>query len=179
VEARTRTGPASPYEQVLGAAFATLDPSVQRAHLPPLVATGSLDVQHGSHALTPLLISILKLPAAGRAQPVRLEVIAAGMATVWMRRIGGTVLRTVQHARSRRIVEHHGIARVEFELQVDGGSLEYRQAAMRIGRLPVPAFIRPRVRARVSAAPPGWHVAVVVSWRDHLVCRYSGVMSIA
>ena len=160
-------------------AFATLDPAVQRAHLPPFLAYGSLDVQHGSHALTPVLIRILKLPTDGLGQPVRLEVASANRGVVWMRRIGGSVLHTFQRARGTRIVEYHGFGCVEFELQVVRGSLAYRQAGMRVCRIPVPAFIRPHVRACVSAAPRGWHVEVVVTWRTHLVCRYSGVMSVA
>jgi hypothetical protein len=149
---------------------------VQRAHLAPLVANGSLDVEHGSHPLTPLLIKILKLPAAGHAQVARLEVASAGEGLTWMRQIGSTVLRTVQHASRHRIVERNGLGGVEFELHVEHGSLEYRQVTMSVAGVQVPAFIRPRVRAWVSAAPEGWHVEVVVTWRHHLVCRYAGDM---
>ena len=170
--------PSSPYEAVLGEGFATLNPRVQRAHLPPLVAHGSLHVEHGSHLLTPLLIWILKLPAAGKAQPAQLEVVPAGHRLVWKRRIGPTLLRTVQHARGNRIVEEHGIGRVEFELHVEGSSLKYRQRTMSVARVPVPDFLQPRVGARVSAAAEGWHVEVVVTWRDHLVCRYHGAMKL-
>ena len=175
----TGTSPASPYEAVLGRAFATLDPRVQRAHLPPLVARGSLDVEHGSHPLTPLLVRLLKLPACGDAQPVRLEVVGEGAGVAWMRRIGATVLRTVQHARGNRIVERSGLGRVEFELHAVDGALEYRQVTMRIAGVPIPAFVRPQARACVSAAPGGWHVEVVVGWRRHILCRYHGVMNVA
>lgn len=171
-----QAGPASAYEAVLGDAFATLDRGVQLAHLAPLVAHGTLDVEHGSHTLTPLLIKILKLPAAGTAQVVRLEVVSAGEGLAWIRQIGSTVLRTVQHARRHRIVEQYGLGRVEFELRAEHGSLEYRQVTMSVAGVQVPAFIRPRVGACVSAAPQGWHVEVVVTWRDHLVCRYAGEM---
>ena len=177
MQAETLTGRASPYEAVLGEAFARLDRRVQRAHLPPLVAQGSLDVEHGSHALTPVLIRILKLPAAGNAQPVRLEVARDGDRLAWMRRIGPTALHTVQHAHDSRIVEEHGIGRVEFDLHVQGGSLEYRQRTMSVAGVPVPAFVQPQVRACVSACAQGWHVEVVVTWRDHLICRYHGPMT--
>ncbi|MGB2717341.1 MAG: hypothetical protein WBC51_24375 [Vicinamibacterales bacterium] len=78
MQSRTLTTPTSPYEAVLGEAFATLDAGVQHAHLSPLVAHGLLDVEHGSHWLTPFLIRVLKLPAAGSAQPARLEVMPMG-----------------------------------------------------------------------------------------------------
>lgn len=171
----TQTGSASPYEAILGDAFTTLHPRVQRAHLAPLVANGTLDVEHGSHPLTPLLIKILRLPAAGHAL-ARLEVASSGEGLTWMRQIGSTVLRTVQHASHDRIVERNGLGRVEFELHAEHGSLEYRQVTMSVAGVQVPAFVRPRVRAGVSAAPEGWHVEVVVTWRNHLVCRYAGDM---
>ena len=45
------TGPAatgvSPYEVILGETFASLHPHVRRAHLPPLRAEGTIDVEHG------------------------------------------------------------------------------------------------------------------------------------
>jgi hypothetical protein len=162
---------------VLGDAFATLDAKVQHAHLPPLVAHGLLDVEHGSHWLTPLLIRVLKLPAAGRAQAVRLEVMPTGDRVIWMRQIGGTVLRTVQHARGDHIIEEHGLGRIAFALRVDRGSLDYRHYSMSVARVPVPHFIQPRIRARVSGLNEGWYVEVVVTWRTHLVCRYCGAMN--
>jgi hypothetical protein len=171
------TASASPYEAVLGDAFARLDPHVQRAHRAPLIATGSLDVEHGSHPLTPLLVRLLKLPARGYAQRVRLEVgEEAGGAIVWRRQVGRSVLRTIQHAHQGRIVERSGLGRIGFDLHVRDGSLEYQQVMMTLARVPVPACIRPHVCARVSAAPQGWHVTVVVTWRSSFVCRYAGVM---
>ena len=169
--------PASLYEAVLGDAFATLAPCVQRAHIPPLVARGSFDVEHGSHPLTAFFITLLQLPAPGAAQPVNLEVRSTTEGIAWMRRIGATESRTTQYARGTRLVEAHGPGEIEFELQARQGALEYRQVAMRAARVPLPAFIRPHVRALVTAAPRGWHVEVTVRWRNHLICRYAGAMA--
>ena len=78
----------SPYYAALDRAFEGLDPEVRRAHIAPLVAVGSVDVEHGSHWLARRLVTALKLPSAGPAQPVRLEVTAEGDELLWSRRIG-------------------------------------------------------------------------------------------
>jgi hypothetical protein len=133
-----------------------------------------MNVTHGTHWLTPLLVALMTLPAAGSAQPVRLEVRATDAEVVWMRRIGRTVLRTRQRAVGSRIVEHHGAGDVTFDLAIENGSLLYRQVSMSVGGVVIPAWMRPAVQARVSPAAPGWEVEVVVTWRHRLVCRYSG-----
>jgi hypothetical protein len=172
-------GGCSPYEAVLGERFSVLHQAVRRAHLAPLTARGTLVVSHGSHWLTPLLIVLLRLPEAGPAQPVWLEVQQRGREMVWMRQIGRTVLRTRQRAAGSRILEHHGIGHVSFDLAIEEGALLYRQASMYLGPVAIPAVVRPRVQARVSAAPRGWHVEVSVTWRGRDICRYAGAMEAA
>lgn len=169
----------SPYEAVLREAFLALDPEVQRAHLPPLVATGTLDVEHGSHPVTKPLVKLMNLPRAGRSQTVRLEVTIDGAELIWMRRIGDVSLHTRQGAAGSCIVERSGLGRIVFRLRAEHGNLLYRQTAMTIAGIRVPGIIAPHVDARVSAAPGGWHVDVRVTWRTHLVCRYAGRMAVA
>src|SRR5690349_6289537 len=96
--ATTRRPTGSPYEAALHDAFFSLHPQVQRAHLAPLSARGSLQVEHGPHWWTKPLIKLLKLPAAGVSEPVRLEVTAERDELVWARRIGAVDLRTRQRA---------------------------------------------------------------------------------
>jgi Domain of unknown function (DUF4166) len=175
----SRTSAASPYEAVLGAAFSRLHPHVQTAHSAPLVARGTLRVEHGDHLLAPLLIKLLKLPPAGEGQPAALTVTSNGRCLNWIRQIGPVMLRTEQHARRGRIIEDSGLGRVIFTLDVEDGALLYRQVSMSAARLRLPAFICPQVQARVSSAPRGWHVDVLVTWQAELVCRYSGMMRVA
>src|SRR3954469_12831720 len=85
----------SPYEAVLGPTFALLHVHVRRAHLPPLRAEGSMDVEHGPGWLTPSIVWLMKLPAAGPCQQVRLDVATDGTELVWTRRIGRSVLQNV------------------------------------------------------------------------------------
>jgi hypothetical protein len=164
----------SPYEAVLGEAFASLHAHVRRAHLPPLRAEGTIDVEHGRGLLARSMIWLMKLPAVGPRQPVRLDVAEDGSELVWTRRIGRSILRTRQRASGSRIVERSGLGRISFDLVVEEGALLYRQASIHVAGLPVPSSLSPRVGAVVSATAEGWEVVVTVEWRGRIVCRYAG-----
>ena len=86
------------------------------------------------------------------------------------------MLRTRQQASGSRLVERSGLGRVSFDLAVEDGALLYRQSSIHVARLPVPSSLAPRVGAVVSATAAGWHVAVTVTWRGRIVCRYAGSM---
>jgi hypothetical protein len=165
----------SPYEAVLGEQFASLHPHVRRAHLPPLRAEGTIDVEHGPGWLRPV-IWLMKLPAAGPGQSVRLDVAEDGSELVWTRRIGGSMLRTRQSASGSRLVERSGLGRVSFDLAVEDGALVYRQSLIQVAGLPMPSSLSPRVGAVVAATAEGWRVVVTVNWLGWIVCRYAGTI---
>jgi hypothetical protein len=161
---------------VLGPAFASLHAHVRRAHLPPLRAEGTIDVEHGRGWRARLIIRLMKLPAAGPRQAVHLDVTEEGAELVWTRRIGGTILRTRQHASDPCVVERSGLGRISFALTVADGALLYEQAAFVVAGLPVPRWLGPSVSAVVSPTAAGWHVRVTVTWRGRAVCRYAGAI---
>jgi hypothetical protein len=164
---------------VLGEAFASLHAHVRRAHLAPLRAEGTFDVEHGQGLLARPMIWLMKLPAAGLRQPVRLDVAEDGSEFVWTRRIGGSILRTRQSATGAsgsRLVERSGLGRVSFDLAVEDGALLYRQSSIHVAGLPMPASLSPRVAAVVSATADGWRVVVTVTWRGRILCRYAGTI---
>lgn len=166
----------SPYEIILGEAFGSLHPHVQRAHLPPLRAEGTIDVEHGAGWLVRPMIWLMKLPAAGPRQAARLDVAEDGSELVWMRRIGRSILRTRQRASGSRLVERSGLGRVSFDLRVEDDALVYRQSSIHFAGLPVPSALSPLVSAVVSATTDGWRVMVTVKWRARMVCRYAGTI---
>jgi len=173
----------SPYHAILGDAFDTLHPNVRRAHEAPLAADGTFDVVHGTHRVTPILVALMQLPAAGSGVPVALNLTIdppranAGPITLrWERRIGRTALSTHQHAHRGLLVEEHGPGRMVFTLRAANGCLIYEHASTRFLFLHVPPALSPRVRALVSPDPDGWHVDVRVDWHGHLVCAYGGRM---
>ncbi len=166
----------SPYQAILGEAFDSLHAHVRRAHIAPLRAEGAMDVTHGDGWVTQPIVWLMKLPAEGRQQSVRLEVADDGPALVWMRRIGHSILRTRQHARGSRLVETMGLGSISFDVSANDGALLYRHSTMRFAGARLPALLSPRVAAVVSGTAQGWHVDVTVTWRDRMVCRYAGEM---
>lgn len=169
-------GNCSPYETILGQAFASLHAHVRRAHLPPLRAEGTIDVVHGRVWAARPMIWLMKLPAAGPRQPVRLDVATDGSELVWTRHMGRIILRTHQHASGSHLVERSGLGRIAFDLAVEDGALLYRQSSFHVAGLPVPSSLSPRVDAMVSATTDGWQVVVTVRWRGQVVCRYAGTI---
>ena len=125
------------------------------------------------------MIWLMKLPAAGPRQPVRLDVAEDDAELVWTRRIGGSLLQTRQSASGSRLVERSGLGRISFNLAVEDGALLYRQSSIHVAGLPVPASLSPRVEAVVSATAEGWRVAVTVKWRERIVCRYGGTVRVS
>jgi hypothetical protein len=166
----------SPYEAVLGEAFASLHAHVRCAHLPPLRAEGTIDVEHGPGWLARQTVWLMNLPAAGLRQPVSLNVVEDGAELIWTRRIGGSLLRTRQRAIGSRLLERSGLGGVSFELSVKNGALMYTQSSIQIAGVPVPASLSPRIGALVSATADGWRVEVTVTWRGRIICRYAGTI---
>jgi hypothetical protein len=135
-----------------------------------------MDVEHGPGWLTPPIIWLMKLPAAGLRQQVRLDVAQDGPELVWTRRIGRSVLKTRQRANGSRLVERLGLARVSFDLAVEGGALLYEQSSINLAGVLLPSSLSPRVGAVVSPTTEGWRVVVTVKWRGRIVCRYAGTI---
>jgi hypothetical protein len=180
---RDRPRALSPYEVILGTDYDTLHPNVRAAHEPPLEAVGVFDVVHGAHPLGRVLVPVMKLPAAGNGQPVRLRVtacVADGAESIlrWSRQIGGTPLETRQRAWRGLLVEEAAASRIHFALRATCGALQYEHVALRLCGMPLPAFVSPRVRACVSPEVDGWSVDVIVEWRQRLICRYGGRMRV-
>src|SRR3954470_5223405 len=115
-----------------------------------------MDVEHGRGWLTRPMVWLMKLPAAGARQSVRLDIAGHGSELVWMRRIGGSILRTRQRASGSRVVERSGLGRISFDLAVKDAALLYRQSSIHFAGLPLPAPLSPRVAALVAATAEGW-----------------------
>jgi hypothetical protein len=176
--ARAKPESGAPCQILLGDAFASLPANVRRGQLAPLAAEGTVDVEHGGGWLTPWMIRLMNLPAAGRDQRVRLDVTPIGAGVEWTRRIGASVLTTRQRAMGAQLIERNGIGSVAFGLHVEDGTLLYRQMSMRVAGVPIPVWVSPLVSARVSSAAAGWRIEVTVTWRDRLVCRYAGWLDV-
>jgi hypothetical protein len=96
-----------------------------------------MDVVHGGHFLTPLLVRIMKLPERGANIPVVLRVTNEQQTARPHRPDDGVASsdrgdhpRTRQFALDGGLVEQSGPGRVDFSLQADShGSLHYSDVA--------------------------------------------------
>lgn len=164
------------YREILGSEFDSLHPHVQRAHITPLTAVGSVDVTHGESRMAKFFIRALRLPNAGLAQTVELEVEASPNALIWSRTIGQTPLQTRQFRRDLLLVEASAVGSVAFALRAKDGALFYEQRSASFKSLSLPRSLAPQVSGVVSPTADGWTVEVTITWRGQMICRYEGPM---
>jgi hypothetical protein len=182
--------PAAPpplYRRVLGP-DQVLHPAVAALHLDAgcTRARGVLTVTRGPTAPARLLGWLLRLPRAGTAVPVVLEVSRHGGEERWWRRFDEDVL---VHSRQSAgpdgcLRERYGPVELALELRAVDGALRVtgRSAALRLGplRWTVPALVAPHVDASVASSGGA---AVVVQVRIALrltgpLLAYQGEMTV-
>src|SRR5215475_9681357 len=150
--------PSGLYPKLLGASWSDLDSAIQRLHDSDgtVRAVGVFQVRHGTSRLARILARLARLPAAGEAVDVRLQVTAREKSEEWRRTFAGRPLLSIQYYRPDGrldgvMVERMGIVEMRFRLEVAGGSLNYQtvSAGLRFGSLyvPLPYWLRPCVTA--------------------------------
>jgi hypothetical protein len=127
------------------------------------------------------------LPAAGADVPVKLVVTPHVQGERWARTFGATPFVTEQSAAGdgATLVERIGPTEVNYNLEIAGGALYYRQVAayLRLGplRLPLPRWLAPHIAARESPMPDekSTHISVKVTLPAiGLLVSYKGYIEI-
>jgi len=143
------------YRRLLGASWDELPAVLRRLHgeSVPVRAAGTMRVRHGENGLARMLARLARLPAAGEAVDVRLDVIPEGDGEAWRRSFRGRPLVSFQWGGPHGLlVERIGLLEARFRLEVVGGALLYHPAgaAVCLGplRLPLPSWWAPRISAR-------------------------------
>ncbi|MGE0130772.1 MAG: DUF4166 domain-containing protein [Blastocatellales bacterium] len=175
------------YPKLLGASWCDLDVAVRRLHGSGRMvrAVGVFQVRHGSNSLARALARLARLPAAGEAVDVRLQVTAREEGEKWQRAFAGHPLVSMQSNLSGRLlVERIGVMELRFRLEVAGGALGYQtvSAALRLGslRVPLPHLLSPCVTAWEKASDNMDQIHVSVDVTFPLIGRliaYDGVMT--
>jgi hypothetical protein len=102
---------------------------------------------------------LLRLPAAGAAVPVRLEIEVVGDRLEWRRCFGGDTLVSRHCVRDGLLLEAFGPFVCAFELDAGPRGLVYRQRrfGLRLGpwSLWLPRWLCPRVQGRCEASADG------------------------
>jgi hypothetical protein len=142
---------AEAYPHVLGPAFLTLPPLLQRLHRPGAKAVwrGRAEVIRGQSPLAPLVAAIFGFPEPGVDQPVEVTftIDASGRET-WSRRFAGRLMRSTQEAGKGRddalIVERFGPFRFGLALDWDGARLRIIPRSWALGPLQLPLWLMPQ-----------------------------------
>jgi hypothetical protein len=152
------------YPKLLGAAWASLDPVVQRVHAAPAetYAEGTAQVSRAPGRLLGYVLDAAGVPRSSCASAVRLAVWHRGTDERWHRVFGGRPLVTHQsEAPGGLLAERIGMLEFRFRLAAQDGALLFRQEALalRLGslRIPLPGWLSLVVAAREgpAAAPDG------------------------
>jgi len=140
-------------------------------------------VRHGASGLARTLARLARLPAAGNAVDVRLQVTAQEEGEEWSRTFAGSLLVSMQSDRGAGLlVERMGIMEIRLRLEVAGGALNYQtaSAALRLGflRIPLPYWLSPHITAWERAVGDMNQIHVAVEANFPLLGRliaYDGI----
>ena len=179
--------PTGLYLKLLGASWPDLDVAIQGLHDSgeTVHAAGVFQVRHGSNRLARALARLARLPAAGEAVDVRLQVSAREEGEEWRRTFAGHPLVSLQSDPGvGLLVERMGIVEMRFRLAVAGGALSYQtvSAVLRFGslRVPLPHRLSPCVTAWERAVGDMNRIQVSVNVNLPLLGRliaYDGILT--
>jgi Domain of unknown function (DUF4166) len=179
--------PSRLYQKLLGASWTDLDVALRRLHDSgeTVRAVGVFRVRDGNNRLARALARLARLPAAGEAVDVRLQVTAREGGEEWRRTFAGRPLVSAQsNLGAGLLVERMGIVEMRFRLEAVGGALNYQTAgaALRLGslRVPLPYRLNPRVTAWEKAVDDTNQIHVSVDVTVPLLGRliaYDGILT--
>jgi hypothetical protein len=179
--------PSRLYQKLLGASWPDLDVVLRRLHDSgeTVRAVGVFRVRRGNNRLARTMARLARLPAAGEAVDVRLQVTAQEEGEEWRRTFAGRPMVSMQYDRGDGpLVERLGIMEMRFRLEVVGGALSYKtvSAAVRLGFLgvPLPYWLSPYVTAWEKAVGDTNQIQVSVEVTLPLLGRlivYDGILT--
>jgi hypothetical protein len=179
--------PSKLYQKLLDASWPDLDVALRRLHdsVEPVRAVGGFRVRRGGNGLARTMAQLARLPAAGEAVDVRLQVTAQEEGEEWRRTFAGRPLVSMQYDRGAGLlVERFGIVEMLLRLEVVGGALSYQTTgvALRFGplRIPLPCRLSPYVVAWEKAVGDTNQVHVSVDVTLPLLGRliaYDGILT--
>lgn len=179
--------PSRLYQKLLGASWHDLDVALRRLHDSgeTVRAVGVFRVRRGSGRLARALARLGRLPAAGEAVDVRLQVTVREGAEEWRRTFAGRPLVSAQsNLGAGLLAERMGIVEMRFLLEAVGGALNYQtvSVALRLGylRVPLPYWLSPCVTAWEKAVDDTNQIHVSVDVSVPLLGRliaYDGILT--
>ncbi|WP_019398397.1 DUF4166 domain-containing protein [Pseudoxanthomonas sp. GW2] len=139
------------FQQLLGAPFFNLPPSLRRLHSirGQDAFAGEVDIERGRGLLARLCGRLAGLPPAMQAAPLRVEFSADPRSETWRRQFGSHRLATRLRCRKGLLAERLGPLQFRFAVHAAEGTIYWNVARVRLlGVLPLPARLFQRVRCR-------------------------------
>ena len=151
------------YRDLLGEAFDGLPPALRAMHEPGggLVAEGTATVRLGGNFAARLVARLLGMPREGDAVPLVVAFSALPGREVWRRDFDGRVIETVQKTvaggGSMLLEERLGPVSWRFAVRAEADGLEFAFHGASLLGIPLPAVLRPAIRARESVHDGRFH----------------------
>ncbi|MGE0667226.1 MAG: DUF4166 domain-containing protein [Sphingomonadales bacterium] len=169
------------FARALRTAFPTLPAVNRRIHAPgpALVLHGEADIDGAETSAGRLAARLFGFPTEGKAVPLRAVIEATPAGTErWARVFPGRVLRSTMDnpdAATRSVEERFGLVRFRLRLDPREDGLDMVLRSARIGPLPLPRFLLPRIAAaeRIDGERHLFDVAIGLPLLGRLV-RYRG-----
>lgn len=156
---------ASLYQRVMGGRFEQLPAAVQRFHR----LSGDHRLQGWVETSAPaswlgrVLAWGLGSPQLAQEGPIHFDLAAQPELECWTRHFPAKTMRSTLSLGVSTVVEHLGLARLEFELLAPEGRLEMRLMSMRFLGVPCPRWLMPRILAVESGEADRLHFEVEAS----------------
>ena len=167
------------YQGLLGAEWDELPAAVRRAHDGrPLSGRGCFHVRWSRWPWLRGLAWVCGLPRPGVDVPVELEVEPDASGETWRRRFAGRPFVTRQWREGPELIERSGPLELRFRLRGGTAGLVFEPRGARLGRLPLPAWLSPRVVASVRGED---ELEVAVRLEIPALgelCRYAGRLEV-
>jgi hypothetical protein len=145
---------------VLGGAYEKIPPPTRRLHRgrPAVIADGEVRVTGAAGAVGAAFARVFGFPPQAEQVPVRVIIESVEGRERWTRFFGDRPMRSVMRAVGENLIEERfGPVAVIMRLEARVDGLDMLPQSARIGPLPLPRFLRPRIRAEERVDELGRH----------------------
>ena len=155
------------FRRVLGDRFAALPPEVRRIHgaADPQALTGRGRARGSRNPLATTARVILGLPQPGAYPSLAVNVAPDGKGEAWTRAFGGGAFSSYLRPGRElgQFEERFGPLRFTFEAEPRAAGFLWRFVDCRLGPIPLPRALNPRIRARAFEADGAYRFSVAVA----------------
>jgi hypothetical protein len=165
------------YRRLLGSHFDDMPLRLREMHdsVSDIKVLGEFKIERGKGWLVNLVAALGGLPKSGENVPLDLDIVMKHGREYWIRNFGSQQLKTVQWQSGDLLIEAGGPVRFGFRVVADAERLELCLEKTWFCWVPLPRFLRPRVRAIETECESGVNVDVefALPWLGRII-RYAG-----